>query len=166
MSVGSVALFVRDEVEEPVGSLLLAGEGHGRENGAAEPGVACLGEGGAQELEGFGRVGLGCRHGGLSGSTVLEWKELRGPRDGDGTFEREDVRVAGAEDFGVVEVHQQPQQRSQTFRLAQNRRPDPRLHRAILYSQARRDRCLRAWIINSVLLQSRSGLERCLSRIS
>jgi hypothetical protein len=27
-------------------------------------------------------------------------------------------------------------------------------------------RCLGAWIINSVLLQSRSGLERCLSRIS
>jgi hypothetical protein len=97
-----MALFVRDEVEEPVGSLLLAREGHGRENGGAEPGVVCLGEGGAQELEGVGRVGLGYGHGGFGGSIVLGWKELRGPGDGDGTFEREDAGVAGSEEFGGV----------------------------------------------------------------
>src|SRR5271156_2531833 len=39
------------------------------------------------------------------------------------------------------DLHQQPQQRSETLRLAQNRRPDPRLHCPLLYKNFR-DRTL------------------------
>jgi type I restriction enzyme R subunit len=53
-------------------------------------------------MEGVWRVGLGYGHGGLGGSIVLGWKELRGPGDGDGAFEREDAGVAGSEEFGGV----------------------------------------------------------------
>jgi hypothetical protein len=41
VGVGGVTLFVRDEIEEPVGSLLLAGKGTARENGGAKPSASC-----------------------------------------------------------------------------------------------------------------------------
>jgi hypothetical protein len=79
VGVGGVALFVRDKVEEPVGCLLLPGEGYSRENGRAKPGVPGLGKSGAQELERFECVGLGYGRGSFCGRVILECEELRGP---------------------------------------------------------------------------------------
>jgi hypothetical protein len=69
--VGGMWMFLRYEVEKPVGGFLLAGESDGGENGCAEPGVPCLAEGRAQNLESFGRVGLGNSHGGFGCGTVF-----------------------------------------------------------------------------------------------
>jgi hypothetical protein len=100
--VGAVGLLVRDQVEEPLRGLLLAGEGDGREDCGSEPGVACLSETGAQQLEAFVRVSLGYRHGGFGGGIVLGWEELCDPGDGSRTFDCEDAGVAGPEEFRGV----------------------------------------------------------------
>jgi hypothetical protein len=61
-------MFFFYELKEPVGGLLLAGESDGGENCGPEPWVPSLGKRGAQQLEGFKRVGLGDSHGGFGGS--------------------------------------------------------------------------------------------------
>ena len=71
MGVGGVWMFLFNEVQEPLGRLLLAGESDGRENYGPEPRVPSLGKRGAQHLKGFGRVGLGDGHGGFGGGIVL-----------------------------------------------------------------------------------------------
>ena len=95
-------MFLRDEVEEPVGGRLLAGESDGGENCGPEPWVPTVGKRGAQQLEGFGRVGLGDGHGGFGGSIVLGCKKLRGPGEGGGTFQCEHAGIAGPEEFRLV----------------------------------------------------------------
>ena len=71
MGVGGVWMFLRDETQEPVGGFLLAGQSDSGENGGSESRIPCLGERGAQHLEGFKRVGLGDGHGGFGGGIVL-----------------------------------------------------------------------------------------------
>ena len=44
MGIGGVWMFLRDEVEEPVGGLPLAGESYGGENYSSEPWVPSLGK--------------------------------------------------------------------------------------------------------------------------
>jgi hypothetical protein len=60
---GGLIVIVFDELEEPAGSLLLASERDGCEQGIAEPRVVRLAKGGSQHLERIGGVGLGDGHG-------------------------------------------------------------------------------------------------------
>lgn len=71
MGVGGVWMVLFYDRQEPVGRLLLADQSDGGDNGGMEPGVAGLGERGAQELESFGRVNLGYSHRGFGSSIVL-----------------------------------------------------------------------------------------------
>ena len=110
MSRGCIPIVLLDEAEEPVGCVWLAGERDGGEQSAAEPGVlSAAGEGGAQQREGFGRVGLGDGHGGFGGGIVFRDEELRGPGQAGGAFESEDGGVAGAEQFGLIGAEFGPQ---------------------------------------------------------
>ena len=60
-------MFLRDEVQEPVGGLLLAGESDGGENGGPEPWVPSLGEGSARNTMNTGRpLGTSCTRMGSS----------------------------------------------------------------------------------------------------
>ena len=102
MGVGGVWMFLRDETQEPVGGFLLAGQSDSGENGGSESRIPCLGERGAQHLEGFKCMGLGDSHGGFGGGIVLGCKELRHPRDGGGAFEGEHTGIAGSEEFRLV----------------------------------------------------------------
>jgi hypothetical protein len=42
MGIGGVGIFLRDQVQKPVGDLLLTGKGDGGEQGGSEPGFRVL----------------------------------------------------------------------------------------------------------------------------
>jgi hypothetical protein len=63
-----------------------------------------LREGGWQELEGFGCVGLAYGHSGLGGGIVLDWEKPGDPGDRRGPFERENAGIARAEKRGLVGI--------------------------------------------------------------
>ena len=102
MGIFGVAVVAFDQGEEPVVGFVLAGEGYGREQGGAEPGVAGAGERFFEGGEGFGGAGFGDGDGGFGGGVVLVKEESGGPWDGAGAFEVEDSAVTGSEEFGFV----------------------------------------------------------------
>ena len=102
VGVGSLNVIARDEADEPVGGLLLAGQSNGRKNGSTEPRVARRTERCLQQSECLGNVGLGDRHGRFCGRIILGSQKPRGPIERGGTFERENTGVAGAEDLWGV----------------------------------------------------------------
>lgn len=99
MSIGGIARFCSDEVEEPIDGLLAARDRDRGEEGCSEPGIAGRGEVAAQDLECFKRFGLRDGHGGFRRGVVAGREELRGPGDGCRALEGEDGGVAGSEEF-------------------------------------------------------------------
>ncbi len=102
VGVGSLNVILHDEIDEPVGGLLLAGHSNGRKNGSTEPRIAsrtgqCL-----QQSECLWAVGLGDRHGRFCGGIIFGPQKPRNPVERGGTFDRENTGVARTEDFWGV----------------------------------------------------------------